>query len=78
MILAEDALAANGPHVNLLRELNISFIIVVKPKGNASLFNWVEGFDWEEESEQDESQGEHFFICPEGKHISSDTSMGPH
>jgi hypothetical protein len=41
VILCEDALAANGPHIELLKELNIRFMINVKPDGNKSLFDWV-------------------------------------
>lgn len=46
VIWVEDALAANGPHIKLLKELNISFITVVKPEGNKALFDWVAAFDW--------------------------------
>ena len=45
VIIVEDALSSNGPHLRLLKELNMSFITVVKPDGNKSLFEWVEGFD---------------------------------
>lgn len=41
VILCEDALSANGPHIELLKKLNIRFIINVKPDGNKSLFDWV-------------------------------------
>lgn len=41
VILCEDALAANGPHLVLLKKLNIRFIINVKPDGNKSLFDFV-------------------------------------
>jgi len=34
----EDSLSANGPHINLLKELNIGYIISVKPEGQDSLF----------------------------------------
>lgn len=62
LILVEDALSANGPHLKLLRELNMSFITVVKPDGNKSLFDWIKGFDWEGDfSKRDESQGEFSF-----------------
>ena len=38
LIIVEDALAANGPHVKLLREHAMDFVIGAKPKGSASLF----------------------------------------
>ena len=40
-IVVEDALASNGPHLSLLNELKMDFIIGVKPAGNASLFDEV-------------------------------------
>lgn len=45
IILVEDALAANGPHLKLCIELNIRFIVVVKEDGNKSLFSWIEGVE---------------------------------
>lgn len=39
--LCEDALAANGPHIKLLKVHDIRYIINVKPDGNKSLFEWV-------------------------------------
>ncbi len=34
----EDALAPNGPHIQLLIDYGMDFIINIKPVGNASLF----------------------------------------
>ncbi|MCP5197149.1 MAG: hypothetical protein H6974_10240 [Gammaproteobacteria bacterium] len=31
--VVEDSLSANGPHINLLKELNIGYILSVKPSG---------------------------------------------
>ena len=45
VILVEDGLAANGPHLKLLIENKISFISVVKPDGNKSLFDWIKGIE---------------------------------
>lgn len=39
--VVEDSLSANGPHINLLKELNIGYIISVKPNGQDSLFSEV-------------------------------------
>ena len=36
--VVEDSLSANGPHINLLKELNMGYIISVKPGGQDSLF----------------------------------------
>jgi hypothetical protein len=41
MVIVEDALHSNGPHINLLKSLNYQYIIGVKPDGNKSLFSWV-------------------------------------
>lgn len=61
VILVEDALAANGPHILLLKQLDMSFITVVKQDGNKALFEWVNGFNWEETGKQDLSQGVYSF-----------------
>ncbi|MBF5059056.1 transposase [Candidatus Neptunochlamydia vexilliferae] len=67
VILVEDALAANGPHLKLLTKLNISFITVVKPDGNRNLFDWVNTFNWDQEGNKNKNQGEHFFVCKDLK-----------
>ncbi len=41
LIVVEDALFSNGPHIRLLKELDMSFIIGVKPSGNQKLFEWL-------------------------------------
>jgi hypothetical protein len=41
-IVVEDALSANGPHIGLLKSLSYSFIIGVKPAGNAYLFEQLD------------------------------------
>lgn len=62
VIIVEDGLASNGPHLKLLRELNMSFITVVKPDGNKSLFEYVNGFDWsKDKTKRVKSQGEFSF-----------------
>jgi len=42
MIVLEDALAANGPHIKTLQEQGMSFIIRVKPGSNATLMETVQ------------------------------------
>lgn len=42
LIVVEDALASNGPHIKLLKELSMKFILGVKPKDHTFLFDWVE------------------------------------
>lgn len=48
LIVTEDALGSNGPHIRLLKELNMRFIIVVKPDGNKFLFEFLQGIPCEE------------------------------
>lgn len=43
LIVIEDALASNGPHIRQLQALNMRFILGVKPKGNVALFDWAAG-----------------------------------
>ncbi|ASJ74636.1 transposase family protein [Granulosicoccus antarcticus] len=40
-LVVEDALASNGPHVELLGKLGMDFILGVKPDGNQKLFEQV-------------------------------------
>jgi len=42
LIVIEDALAANGPHILLLNELDMRFILGVKPGDHQALFEQVE------------------------------------
>ncbi|MDO8466512.1 MAG: transposase, partial [Gallionella sp.] len=42
LIVVEDALAANAPHIQLLKELKMRFLIGVKPGDHAALFAQVE------------------------------------
>jgi len=41
LIIVEDALAANAPHVKILDSLSMKYIIGVKPKDHEYLFDWV-------------------------------------
>lgn len=67
LIVVEDALSSNGPHLKLLKELGMSFISVVKPDGNKSLFDWVNTFDWGKDlKKRDQSQGEFSFTDAQG------------
>jgi len=42
LLVVEDALASNGPHIGLLRSLDMRFVLGVKPGGHRHLFEWVE------------------------------------
>ena len=67
VIVVEDALSSNGPHLNLLKELDMSFISVVKADGNKTLFDWINGFSWEKGfAKRVKSQGEVSFKDAKG------------
>ena len=42
LIVVEDGLASNGPHLRLLQSLNMYFITGAKPKDHTFLFDWVD------------------------------------
>jgi len=50
--VVEDSLFANGPHINLLKKLNIGYIISVKPEGQESLFAEVKDRFFKQETEE--------------------------
>jgi len=41
MLIVEDALASNYPHLSLLDELNMDYVIGVKPGDHKYLFEWI-------------------------------------
>ena len=44
-LVVEDGLASNGPHIRLLKELDMRFVLGAKPGDHKALFEWVE--PWE-------------------------------
>ena len=42
LLVVEDALASNGPHIRLLGELDMRYVLGVKPGDHAELFHWVD------------------------------------
>ena len=42
LIVVEDGLASNGPHIKLLKALDMRFILGAKPADHKALFEWVE------------------------------------
>ena len=42
MVMVEDSLHSNAPHLALLGSLNYEYLIGIKPDGNKWLFDWVE------------------------------------
>jgi len=43
LTICSDALSANASHIRELQSLNYDFLVVVKPEGNKSLFEWTTG-----------------------------------
>ena len=42
LIVVEDGLASNGPHIELLKELDMRFVLGAKPGDHEFLFQWVD------------------------------------
>ena len=42
LIVVEDALASNGPHIELLKALDMRFLLGAKPGDHTHLFQWVD------------------------------------
>ncbi|MDP6768373.1 MAG: hypothetical protein QF414_06730 [Arenicellales bacterium] len=61
LIVIEDALASNGPHIKLLRELQMGFILGAKPKDHTFLFDWVANSSTQWLEQQDDDGTRHRF-----------------
>ncbi len=62
LIIIEDALASNGPHIRLLKALDLRFILGAKPDDHKYLFDWVNTVPTTAEyTETDESGTSHRF-----------------
>jgi hypothetical protein len=59
LIVIEDALASNAPHIRLLEELDLRFILGAKPADHRFLFDWVA---------QTPTTAEHAFTDEQGVH----------
>jgi hypothetical protein len=59
LIVIEDALASNAPHIRLLKELDLRFILGAKPADHTFLFDWVA---------QTSTTAEHAFTDEQGVH----------
>lgn len=57
LIVVEDGLASNGPHINLLQSLNMHFILGAKPDDHTFLFNWVDTSKGVEHHEMVDKEG---------------------
>ncbi|VFM95324.1 MAG: hypothetical protein BECKG1743F_GA0114225_100577 [Candidatus Kentron sp. G] len=59
LIVVEDALASNAPHIRLLQDLDLRFILGAKPAEHKFLFDWVENCADTAEYEFTDEQGYH-------------------
>ena len=57
LIVVEDALAANGPHIELLQLLKLRYILGVKPGDHEFLFHWVATTPGVKTAEQTDKDG---------------------
>lgn len=53
IIIVEDALSANAPHINLIKKLNMRYIIGVKPDDHTYLFEFAKAVKMQEKEERD-------------------------
>ena len=61
VLVVEDALASNYPHLSLLDSLHMDYIIGVKPGDHAYLFDWVKHLKPSLYSQHDQEGTEHAF-----------------
>ena len=61
LIIVEDGLASNAPHIKLLKELEYRYILGAKPKDHQWLFDWVSASQKNVYSYIDENNIEHKF-----------------
>ena len=45
LVVVEDGLASDGPHIRLLKDLDMRFVLGAKPGDHKALFAWVEQLD---------------------------------
>lgn len=61
LIVVEDAIYANGPHISLLKELSMNFILSVKPSSHKWLFEYLDACDVAEYTYVDNDNVTHCF-----------------
>jgi hypothetical protein len=57
IIMTEDGLASNGPHIKLLKSLKMSYILGAKPKDHTYLFDWIENSSTAQSYETQDKNG---------------------
>jgi hypothetical protein len=62
ILIVEDGLASNFPHLSLLDSLNMSYVIGVKPGDHTYLFDWIKDLKGSTYQTVDETGTKHDFI----------------
>ena len=65
VLVVEDALASNHPHLSLLDSLNMNYIIGVKPGDHGYLFDWIKDLKHEVYHQEKTDGTQHEFHCYE-------------
>lgn len=63
VLVVEDSLASNYPHLSLLDSLNMRYVIGVKPGDHAYLFDWIKDLPGQAYTQTDEKETRHEFTC---------------
>lgn len=63
ILIVEDGLASNFPHLSLLDSLKMDYVIGVKPGDHKYLFDWISALKPESYTQQDNKETEHTFEC---------------
>lgn len=74
MIILEDALAANAPHIRLLQSLKMKFIIGAKPDQNAYLFEFAKAAKGTSHEEVDINEVTHRYYFVNGLPLNDEAS----
>lgn len=62
-LIVEDGLASNYPHLSLLDELRLDYIIGVKPGDHTYLFDWIRDLKGDTYTKTDQDGTAHEFAC---------------
>lgn len=63
VLIVEDGLASNYPHLSLLDSLNMNYIIGVKPGDHKYLFEWIADLQEQVYTQIDDQGTQHIFHC---------------
>lgn len=61
VVVNEDSLYSTGPHIQLLKDLDMRFIVGAKPGNLGTLFDWIKNIDKQEHSYVDNKGTQHRF-----------------